>query len=303
MTMEAGYRTGRPEGMKPLMRWFGGEYGLVLTGLLGFLLAGVCAVWILLFGETVAPGGNLSKAFSFNAALGIFLLSTAAILPYSAMGERGRAIFRWSYIVLALYSYFAENVQNFRGVNPRFVENGTPFDEMVGNLFTTTAMLLIVFYVYLAVYYFRRRAYELRPALVTGIRYAMLAILLSFVSGIWISVNDGRMVGTSGNIIVLHGLGFHALQAVPLVAWLAERASLPAASRMRSIHITGLAYLLGLLAVGWQTYLGHGVFEASGLPVVIFSLFLISILPGVQLLFRIPWGSRAQLKKFSRHGG
>ncbi len=66
----------------------------MLTGLLGFLLAAVCGVWTLINGGEVAPGGDVSKAFSFNAALGIFLLSTAAILPFSAMGVRSRAVFR-----------------------------------------------------------------------------------------------------------------------------------------------------------------------------------------------------------------
>ncbi|WP_426445741.1 hypothetical protein ACP26L_20035 [Paenibacillus sp. S-38] len=271
------------------VKLFEGEFWMVLTGLLGFLLAGVCAVWILLNGEAVAPGGHVSRAFSFNAALGIFLLSTAAIMPYAGMGNIGRAFFRWSYIVLALYSYFAENVQNFRGVNPRFVENGTPFDEAVGNIFATVALLLVLYYLFFAIYFFLPRARALHPELVLGIRYAMAAVLLSFAAGLWISVNEGRMVGASGNIIVLHGLGFHALQAVPGAAWLTKHTSLPARSRLKFIHLTGLFYLLGLAAIGWQTYLGHGVFEASGLPMVILGCFLISFTAGGMVLFKTPW--------------
>ncbi|MCZ8519498.1 MULTISPECIES: hypothetical protein [Paenibacillus] len=297
MAVEAIHLPGRTvEKVRPRAKLFEGEFWLVVTALLGFLLAGVCAVWIMLYGEKVAPGGSISRAFSFNAALGMFMLSTAAIMPYAAMGERGRAFFRWSYTVLALYSYFAENVQNFRGVNPRYVKNGAPFDEMVGSIFATVALLLILYYLYLAVYFFRRKAYVLRPELVVGIRYAIIAVLISFAAGVWISVNAGRMVGSHGNLIVLHGLGFHALQAVPVVAWLTERTSLTAQRRFQFIHITGLSYLLGLVAVGWQTYLGHDVFEASGLPVVIFCCFLISIVAGGMVLSKTPWGSRMHHK-------
>lgn len=263
---------------------FQGEKWLVLTGMLGFLLAGICAVWVLLYGGPVSPKGNVLNAFSFNAALGMFLISTAAIVPFSELGTRGRAFFRWSYIVLAFYSYFAETVQNFRGVNPRFVKGGTHFDAMVGSIFAFVALLLILSYLFLAVQYFRRKAYALQPELVLGIRYAMVAIMLSFAAGIWISLNMGRTVGLHGNIIWLHGLGFHALQAMPIVAWLAKRTSLTAKARSGLIHTAGIAYVLGLLALGWQTYLGRPVFEWSTLPFVVLGCFLISLAAGVQAL-------------------
>jgi hypothetical protein len=272
------------ERTNPAVKFFEGENWLVLIGLLGFVLAGICAVWVILYGGPVSPNGNVSNAFSFNAALGLFLLSTAAMTPFSAMGTKGRAFFRWSYIILALYAYFAETVQNFRGVNPRFVKGGTPFDVTVGNIFTFVALLIILCYLFLAVQYFRQKAYMLRPELVVGIRYAMIAIMLSFSAGIWISFNQGRIVGIHGNIIWLHGLGFHALQAVPLVAWLTERTSLTPPVRRRLVHITGISYLLGLVAIGWQTYLGYSILEWSAFPVIACGCFLISLSAGALVL-------------------
>lgn len=269
---------------KPAVKFFEGEKWLVLTGLLGFLLAGVCALWIILYGGEVSPEGDLSKAFSFNAALGMFLLSTAAISPFSGMKAKSRAFFRWSYIILALYSYFAETVQNFRGVNPRFVQDGSAFDIGVGNGFAFVALLLVLYYLVLAIQYFRRKAYNLRPELVLGIRYAMIAIMLSFAAGIWISVNQGRLIGLHGNIIWLHGLGFHALQAVPLVAWLTERTSLTPTVRRRWIHLTGIAYLIGLLAIGWQTFLGNSIIEWSVLPILACGSFVIALVGGALVL-------------------
>lgn len=277
---------------KSSVKFFEGEKWLVLTGLLGFLLAGICAVWVLMYGGPVSPDGNVSNAFSFNAALGIFLLSTAAIAPFSAMGMKGRAFFRWSYILLALYSYFAETVQNFRGVNPRFVKSGMPFDNMVGDIFTFVALFLILCYLFLAIQYFRKKAYKRRPALIVGIRYAMIAVMFSFMAGIWISVNNGRIVGVDGNIIVLHGLGFHALQALPFVAWLSDRNSFTANARSKWTHLAGIAYLLALIAIGWQTYLGRSLFEWSALSLLIYGCFLISLAAGVKVLLRKPsWGT------------
>ncbi|WP_045673603.1 hypothetical protein, partial [Paenibacillus beijingensis] len=264
-------------GIKTGAKLFEGEKWLVLTSLLGFLLAGICGAWVMVYGASVAPEGNIAKAFSFNTALGLFLLSTAAILPLSATGRRSKSFLSWAFITIALYFYFAENVQNFRGVNPRFVnDNGTTFDVTVSTVFAVVVLLLVLFYLFLAIQYFRLRAYVLRPELVLSIRYAMLAVMLSFAAGILISLIQSRFTGMHGNIIWLHGLGFHALQAVPVVAWLSERKPIIPTSRHSLIHITGIAYLLGLAAIGWQTLLGYSIFTWSVLPFFAFCFFLIA---------------------------
>jgi hypothetical protein len=277
---------------------FEGEKWLVMTGLLGFLLAGICAFWVMLYGGEVSPKGDVSKAFSFNAALGIFLLSTAAIAPLSGMGLMSRAIFRWSYILLALYSYGAETIQNFRGVNPRFVKGGTDFDVAVGSGFAFVALLLVLFYLFLAIQYFRRKVYRNRAELVLGIRYAMIAVLFSFAAGVWISVSQSRFTGLHGNIIWLHGLGFHALQAVPIVAWLTERTTLTGPARRRWVHITGIAYLLGLTAIGWQTYLGYSILEWSAIPILACSCFFIALVSGALVLRNTTIVSRLFNKRY-----
>lgn len=259
------------------------ERWLIMAGLLGFLLAGICGIWVLIYGAPVSPEGNIGKAFSFNAALGIFLLSTAALLPFSGMGTRSKAWFRWSYILLALYSYFAETVQNFRGLDPRFVRNGSVFDEVVANGFALVALLLVLFYVIIAVQYFRRRVLNANPEIVLGIRYAMIAVIISFAAGIWISVNTGRFTGAGGNIIWLHGFGFHALQVVPFAAWL-SMITLHPASRYIVIHLTGVSYLLGLIAIGWQTLLGYTLFEWSALPIAAAAFFLVAFILSAWML-------------------
>lgn len=281
--------------LMPNVKFFEGERWLVLTGLLGFLLAGICGVWVLLNGGPVAPDGDVAKAISFNAALGLFLLTTAAIVPFAAMKSKGKAFFRWGYILLALYSYFAETVQNFRGVNPRFVEDGAAFDTIVSNIFALVAFLLILFYLFLGIQYFRSRAYAQRPELVLGIRYAMIAIVVSFAAGLWLSFNQGRFTGQAGNIIWFHGLGFHALQAVPFVAWLAERKSPSSSVRRRLIHVTGIAFLIGLLTIGLQTLLGDSIFEWTALPIIALCSFLIAMVPVLFLL------RQADNKKWNIH--
>lgn len=265
----------RTQKVEPALKLFQGETWLTLTGLLGFLLAGWCAVWVILKGGAVPPEGNVSDAFSFDAALGLFLLTTAAILPLSGMSTRGRTVFRWSYIVLALYSYSIETIQHFRGINPRFTEEGGITDVMLGIIFGVVALFLVLFYLILAVQYFRRKTSKNRPELILGIRYAMVMIMISFVTGICMSVLQGRYIGTDGNMLWLHTFGFHAVQAIPFIAWLSERMAVPSRTKRRYIHFAGIIYLAGLFAIGCQTFMGRSIFEWSLLPLFAFTCILI----------------------------
>ncbi|WP_214627853.1 hypothetical protein [Paenibacillus agaridevorans] len=283
-----------------VISWFRLEKGMLATGLLGLVLAIACACWALIAGPERPPEGDLWKAFSFNAALGVFLISTAAIMPLSGMKRKTLAFFRMTYIALALYSYFAETVQNVRGVNPRFPVNGTTFDEIAAGIFTLVALLLVVFYVIFAVGYWRRSAYDRNPELVLGIRYAMLSVMVSFAGGIAISVNSSRFLGAEGNLIWLHGLGFHAIQALPFIAWLAAGTMYAHASRRMLVHISGIAFFLGLMAMGWQTLLGRGLLEWSALPLTAAACFILVTAAGARALLGNP-GFGDRKKKGAKH--
>ncbi|WJH33941.1 hypothetical protein N6H14_28835 [Paenibacillus sp. CC-CFT747] len=41
--------------------WWREEKLLIVAGLLGFILVGLCAIWVLLFGGEVAPGETYRK--------------------------------------------------------------------------------------------------------------------------------------------------------------------------------------------------------------------------------------------------
>lgn len=275
----------KTESGKGEIGWIKSEKWLVATGLLGFALALMCGIWALVAGAAMPPDGDLWKAFSFNAALGLFLLSTAAISPISGMGRKGRGFFRWSYIVLALYSYFVETVQHIRGVNPRFAEDGSTFDAIAAGIFALVAFLLVGYYLFFAIQFFREKTYKANPELVLAARYAMLSIMVAFAGGISISVNGGRFVGAEGNLIWLHGMGFHAMQALPIIGWLAAGAAFPSAFRRKLIHVAGMAFFIGLLAMGWQTLLGRPLLEWTALPLAAAACYILVTAAGARALF------------------
>ena len=77
----------RNDVVEPSVKLFEGERWLVITGILGFILAAGIAIFIFFQGRIILPEGNLGDAFSFNAAIGIFILSIAAILPFARLGS------------------------------------------------------------------------------------------------------------------------------------------------------------------------------------------------------------------------
>ena len=256
-------------------RLFAGERLLVMVGLLGFALSAIIALYIGLNGAAVLPEGNLESAFSFDAAIGLFILSIAAIMPLSGLSSRKRAIIRWLFIQGTLYSYAAETIQHFRGINPRFTQAGTLADSIFGALFGLESLVIIVATVLLAVPFFRKRQPETRPLLVLGIRYAFVSTMVAFAGGVWMIVLQGRYTGDAGNLIVLHGLGFHALQALPLLGWLLERASTDGKIARTWIHAGSIAWILSILLIAVQTVLGLSAFELTALPVLAGVMLLI----------------------------
>ncbi|QQK75449.1 hypothetical protein HUG15_07545 [Salicibibacter cibarius] len=250
------------------------EKGLVITGLLGFLIAAFSAVYLFFQGEVILPEGNMKNVFSFTAAIGIFLLSIAAILPFAFFSERKRKVIRWLFIIAILYGYMIETIQNFRGLNPRFSEVGGLVDTIAGALFGAVSLMLVVLGIILAVQFLKMKAPLARPVLIMGIRYALLSVFIANLGGIIMIILQDRFVGAEGNFIVLHGIGYHALQTLLLPAWLLEHSNQQQGRKRLLLHAGSIAWLASILFIAVQTGLGHSILE----------LHLFSILASISLL-------------------
>jgi hypothetical protein len=257
------------------LKLFQGERALVITGLIGFLLSAGIAIFIFFNDPLIASEGNMRDAFSFNAAIGMFILSIAAILPLARFGARKRKVVRWLFIFASIYSYTIETLQNFRGINPRFSREGTVVDIVAGMLFGVISLVLVALAIVLMVHFLRMKQPHGRPLLIMGIRYAFLSVLTANIAGIWMILLQDRLTGGSGNIIVLHGVGFHALQTLILPAWLLEKAQINEKFKKALIHTGSIAWLLMILLLGIQTALGQTVFELTTLPISALLILLI----------------------------
>lgn len=230
---------------------------LAATGALGFVLAIVCAAvaagnggWLL------EPEGRLLEALKFDVALGIFILTLGLILPLAPMTAAGRT--RWAgwAVGLTLYAYVLENVQAWRGLDPRFSDIGGAVDRALGGVFFLQALALLVMFIILMRSFQDDGALPDRPGLRLSLNYATAGAMIAFGIGILMSVISGRTTGAGADLMPIHAAGFHSLQAIPLIALLLGTIAVPAEVR-RLTHIGGAGWLLLCIGMVLQAVTGR----------------------------------------------
>ncbi|MFW6198964.1 MAG: hypothetical protein ACOC8K_00180 [Gemmatimonadota bacterium] len=212
-------------------------------GVLGVGLGALCAGVGLLAGFQVPPEGSLWETATFNGAVGIYLLTLAALAPETGISAKGQRRWAWALVPPTVYSYGIETVQAFRGLDPRFSAVAGPLDQALGGLFLLAALVIMVLFLVLAWKFFTAETTPLR----IGVRYASVAALISFGVGIFMSIQNGRVIGAEGNLLLIHGAGFHGLQAVPLVALFLAWGRVDQERARAWVHLAGVAWV-GLCA-------------------------------------------------------
>jgi len=233
-------------------------------GVIGLALAAACTAAAIFRGSlAVGAEGDLSKAITFDGAVGIYLLTLGLFVPLAGFTAQGlRRWLGWSIAIFA-YAYGLETIQTLRGLDPRFTKIGRPVDQILGGVFFLVALGVITLFCILAVKLWRRDLHGADGVLLLGIRYGIAATAVGFAAGLCMSALAGRRVGTAGNILPLHAIGFHGLQAVPLVAWLLSRSTLSDQESRRWVHLAGAGWIAACLAIAWQTAAGQPVTEFS----------------------------------------
>jgi hypothetical protein len=239
------------------------EWLLAATGVLGLLLGLGCAIAIGVRGsELVGTEGHLRKAMAFDVAIGIYLLTLVMLVPLAKFSRGGLWTWRVSLVLLSLYAYGMENVQIARGIDPRFTRVGSVADQILGGMFFLAATGMIVSFVILAWKVLARRMDGADGPLLLSLRYAALATMGAFAAGFWMSAAQGSRAGEA-SILPLHAVGFHGLQALPLVAILLTWAGVSSARARPWVHAAGAAWLAACAAIAWQTAQGRPLTEVT----------------------------------------
>ena len=239
------------------------EWAVASMGVLGVVLGLGCAVAIGIRGaELVGTEGHLRKAMTFDIALGIYLLTLVLLLPLARFSRNGLRVWRTTQVLLVLYAYGMENLQIARGIDPRFTQVGTAVDQILGGVFFLSALGMIVLFAILAWKVLVRRMDGADGPLLLALRYAGVATFGAFAAGMWMSLISASRVGEA-SILPLHAVGFHGLQALPLVAILLAWAEMEPERAKAWIHAAGVAWLAACAGIAWQTVEGRPMLEIS----------------------------------------
>ncbi|NJM06488.1 hypothetical protein HC891_10255 [Candidatus Gracilibacteria bacterium] len=221
----------------------------------------------------VASGGPLNgpvsfrKAMTFAESLGLACWSVAWLLGYYRFGGVG------NWLVAAWVSFFALvetamfTVQVWRGV-PSHYNFNTLFD---GIIYIGSGVGAVIYTALIAVLLLRsgRLRETAAPSIRLAIRTGLLMTLIGSAVGVVMSANAGgvwegvarfasnpygeamggyigQAEGTrGGNLVLLHALGIHGLQLIPLAAWLLSYSRWPEAQRYTlTALVAGLNFAL-----------------------------------------------------------
>lgn len=257
------------------------EKGFFWTGLVGIVLGLIGIIFLLTQGNEIPPEGEWTKAITFDLAIGIFSLTIAVLLPFIEMNSKQRKWFVYPLIASFWIAYAIETIQNARGFDPRFTTEGLPIDRIIGLILGIDSVLIMLCMGYFMVIVFQKSVGEY-PLLLLSIRYACLSILFAFFSGMWMIALQGRMTPDGLDIMVLHFVGFHGFQAIPVVGWFMDKRNRSSSVATKKIvHMSGIAWLVFCLLLLVQVTLGYSVYQFSFILVLAILAFVVWVFTAI----------------------
>lgn len=232
---------------------------LLLAGLISLICSVILAV-VMQFDSTEVLGINRwIKPIKFFTSIAFFVWTIAVFLNYLKGYEKTSSRISWSIIVILAVEMFIIVLQAARGTTSHF-NMATLFDGIlfsVMGLAIVTNTLLVGYLTYL---YFAAEI-ELPKTILWGIRLGLIVFLLGSIEGGYMSAQVGHSVGVAdggkglpfvnwstigGDLRVAHFFGLHAIQAIPLAAFLLER--------LKINFSTALTFLFAIIYFGFFTF-------------------------------------------------
>jgi hypothetical protein len=262
---------------------------LLMLGALGVFLAGLA-----LDPRTVTGAPVWLKPAKFAASTTIYMFTLAWVFTYLGEWTRVRRVVgrASAFILVAEVGVIA--LQAWRGTTSHF-NFSTPFDAALFSFMGSAIVIQTVLSVLVAVALWRQpfqnRAlgWALRLGMVitiigassgglmtrpTDAQLASVAVThqMPTVGAHTVGAPDGGpgLPGTGwsvehGDLRVPHFLGLHALQILPVFAWLLWRRRVGDARRARSVAVTGASYLGLFLILVWQALRGQALVNPDAL--------------------------------------
>lgn len=237
----------------------------------------VHGVLLIMTGGSIEGPSSLRKAMTFAETGWLLAWSIGWLLPLVPLRRRERWLIVGGALQFAVAETFLMSLQVWRGV-PSHYNFSTPFDTAV--FYSTGVGALIIMATIAVLLRASLRPSDLAPSLRLAIQAGSLIMLIGFAIGLLMILNfggiwqggdhflamltrdaSGRYNGPAagmigGDLVVLHALGVHGLQIVPLPAWLLTRTTLDERRRYRLTALVTLSYLALIAILSVQAFRG-----------------------------------------------
>lgn len=206
--------------------------------------------------------GNVSwrKPILFGEAFGLTSLSIGWVMTFLPKRRKLGWLLAGAFALAAVGEVFLITMQQWRGV-PSHFNISTPFNTAV---FAVMGMLVVLAeIVILSVALWSFFSLEAPRSLKLAIRFGMVLLAVSQVLGNLIIANGGKIYGVAGAMKVPHSLALHAVQVLPLLAFLLLFTEWSENRRTGLVAVAAVGYA-GLIAVAiYQTFSGLAPFDLS----------------------------------------
>lgn len=209
---------------------------LMLAGLISFICFLILAV-VMMFDSTQVLGINRwIKPIKFFTSITIFVWTIAVYLNYLKDYEKWSRRISWAMIVIFTVEMLIITGQAARGTTSHF-NIANPLDSILFGIMGLAIVANTLLVGYLTYLYFTAKT-ELPKTILWGMRLGLIIFLLGSIEGGYMSAQVGHTVGAAdggkglplvnwstegGDLRIAHFFGMHALQAIPVFAYILER--------------------------------------------------------------------------------
>ena len=251
-------------------------------------------------GVWFVQGGSMSgpiswrKPIIFGLSAGVTCLSLSWIMSFLPKHRIRGWLLAASFGIAFIIEVFLITMQQWRGV-PSHFNYSTPFDSSVFSMMLNMIIIVQIVIVILTVW--SLLALEgISSSFVWAIRLGMVLLVVSQIFGILIAQNglpkvldfqtgeyfsegtkSAYIFGEAGSMKMPHALTLHAIQTLPLLAFLLSFTNWSESGRTRAVIVAAVGYI-GMVAVSaTQTFSGLVLFDLSLLAALGFAVSVILI--------------------------
>jgi hypothetical protein len=244
---------------------------LIYTGL-GFAVLSLLLIILIPFNEIEVLGINsVYKPLKFSLSIWLYCWTMALLLSFFVDKSLARRIAIIGVIVM-VFEQLVITAQAFRGELSHFNE----IDPLGFVLFSLMGLMITwnTIEVLRGALKFGKQIDEIDPALKAGIYWGLMIFVVgSFIGGYMGYLRSHQIGGPMGeaglallnwsvnygDVRVSHFIGLHALQILPLFAWLLIKNNTNHKNLSLLVHIFALFYLSIVMVTLIQAILGHSV--------------------------------------------